>query len=94
MSQDGPPRFPGQKDIHGLSIALLDRFIDVDVRNCVVILHDDAKTERSAHSLALRLQKELPASVFIWTQILKTIHRMRSLPIKADQKTWNHILGF
>ena len=37
----------------------------MDVRNCVIILHDHAETGPSLRSLALRLQKDLPESVFI-----------------------------
>lgn len=65
LSPDGPPRFPGRNDFPGLSIKILKRVIDVDVRNCVIILHEHSKADPSLHSLALRLQKELPESVFL-----------------------------
>ena len=68
LNQDTPPRFPEQVDFPGLSIHILERIIDVDVRNCVIILHEHAKTGPSLRNLALRLQKELPESVFILVQ--------------------------
>lgn len=37
----------------------------MDVRNCVIILHEHSKADPSLHSLALRLQKEFPESVFL-----------------------------
>ena len=72
LNQDTPPRFPEQDDFPGLSIHILERIIDVDVRNCVIILHEHAKTGPSLRDLALRLQKELPESVFILAQISPT----------------------
>lgn len=47
---------------------ILPPIIDVDVRNIVIMLYDDSKTGSSLHSLALRLQKELPESAFILLQ--------------------------
>ena len=72
LTQDGPPRFPGRNDFPGLSIGILEGVIDVDVRNCVIILHNHPEPEPSLHSLALRLQRELPESVFIFLQALET----------------------
>lgn len=66
LNPDGLPRFPGRNDFPGLSIKILERVIDVDVKNCVIILHEHSKAEPSLHSLALRLQKELPESVFLF----------------------------
>lgn len=68
LNHGTPPRFPEQDDFPGLSIHILERIIDVDVRNCVIILHEHARTGSSLRSLALRLQKELPESVFILVQ--------------------------
>lgn len=72
LNQDGPPRFPGRNDFPGLPIKILERIIDVDVRNCVIILQNHSKPEPSLHRLALRLQRELPESVFILLQALQT----------------------
>ena len=68
LTQDTPPRFPEQDDFLGLSIHILERVIDVDVRNCIIILHERAETGPSLRRLALRLQRELSESVFILVQ--------------------------
>ena len=68
LVQESTPRFPRQDDFPGLSIDILERTVDVDARNCVIILHDHAQTGPSLRSLALRLQKELPETVFILVQ--------------------------
>ena len=72
LNQDTPPRFPEQDDFLGLSIHILERIIDVDVRNCVIILHERVETGPSLRSLALRLQRELPETVFILVQLSPT----------------------
>ena len=68
LDQESTPRFPRQDDFPGLSIDILERTVDVDARNCVIILHDHAQTGPSLRNLALRLQKELPETVFILVQ--------------------------
>ena len=72
LSHDDSPRYPGRNDFPGLPIRILERIIDVDLRNCVIILHDHSKPQDSLNSLALRLQKEMPESVFIFLQASKT----------------------
>lgn len=71
LNPDGPPRFPGWKDFPGLSIKILERVIDVDVRNCVIMLPEHSEAEGSLNRLALRLQKELPENVFILLRALQ-----------------------
>ena len=72
LNSGGSPLFPKRKDFPELSITILDRVIDVDVRNCVIILQDHSKAENSLNSLALRLQKALPESVFILLRALQS----------------------
>lgn len=71
LNPDGPPRLPGRNDFPGLSSKILGRIPDVDVRNCVIMLHDHSKAQTPLHNLALRLQKEIPESVII---LLRTLH--------------------
>lgn len=71
LNPDGPPRFPGPNDFPGIPTRILERIIDVDVKKCVIILQDDSEAESSLHKLALRLQKELPESVFILLHALQ-----------------------
>ena len=71
LNPDDPPRFPERDDFPGLPMRILDRVIDVDVRNCVIMLHEYSKAEISLYSLALRLQKELPESVFLLLRTLQ-----------------------
>lgn len=85
LNQDGPPRFPGQNDFPGLPIKILERIIDVDVRNCVIILQNHSKPEASLHSLALRLQRELPESVFFLLQALQTSSSNTKVERNASQ---------
>ena len=72
QNPDGPPRFPGRNHFPGILLKILKPITDVDVRNCVIILRDHSKPEPSLHSLALRLQRELPESVFILLPTLQT----------------------
>lgn len=65
LNADGLPRFPSRKDFSGLPIQILERVIDEDVKNCVIMMHDNSKAEPPLYKLALRLQKVLPESVFL-----------------------------
>ena len=65
LNADSLPRFPSRKDFSGFPIKILERIIDVDVRNCVIIMHKNSKAEQALYRLALRLQKVLPESVFL-----------------------------
>ena len=65
LNAGGLPRFPSRKAFSGLPIKILERVIDEDVKNCVIMMHDKTKAEPSLHKLALRLQKVLPESVFL-----------------------------
>ena len=65
LNADGLPGFPSRKDFPGLPMKILERVIDEDVKNCVIMMHDNSKAEPPLYKLALRLQKVLPESVFI-----------------------------
>ncbi|KAM0794622.1 acyl transferase/acyl hydrolase/lysophospholipase [Usnea florida] len=65
LNAGGLPRFPSRKDFSGLPIKILERVIDVDVKNCVIMMHDKIKAEPPLYELALRLQRVLPESVFL-----------------------------
>lgn len=71
LNTDGPPLFPRRNDFPGLSLKIFEPIIDVEVKSCVIILPDHSKAESSLHSLALRLQKELPESAFILLRALQ-----------------------
>ena len=57
----------------------------MDIKNCVIILHEQAKSGPSLRSLALRLQKELPESVFILFQPSQTSSSNTNSEMDAQQ---------
>ena len=71
LNPDGPPRFPNDIDFPGLTLKILEPTIDVDIRDCVIILYDHSKAEL-LHNLAKRLQRKLPEIAFIELQVFQT----------------------
>ena len=80
---DGPPRFPERSDFPPrFSVHILDSFVDVNIKHCVLILHDPGDNEPALRTLALRLQERHKQCAFI---LLRDDRGLRRKDIEHDR---------